>query len=67
VLVLAQRAVLFCFSGFLLAAARRTWVDGATRNLELLRVVLFLVPTRRAGWCCATRRAYLGGLTFVDF
>ncbi|MCI66866.1 hypothetical protein A2U01_0088124, partial [Trifolium medium] len=37
--------------------ARRTWVDGATRNFELLRAVWFLGPTRCAGWCCATRRA----------
>ncbi|MCI30994.1 hypothetical protein A2U01_0052205, partial [Trifolium medium] len=31
-----------CFSvflGFLLASARRAWVGGATRNLELFRVV----------------------------
>ncbi|MCI25620.1 hypothetical protein A2U01_0046811, partial [Trifolium medium] len=61
----AQRAVFFYFSGFLLAAARRAWVGGATRSLGLLRVVLLLVAAQRAGMICVARRAALfraGGL-----
>ncbi|MCI18712.1 hypothetical protein A2U01_0039867, partial [Trifolium medium] len=55
VLVLAQRAQqcgatrrISSVSCFLLVPARRAWVGGATRSLELLRVVWFLVPARRA-------------------
>ncbi|MCI00342.1 hypothetical protein A2U01_0021360, partial [Trifolium medium] len=48
---------LVLFPVFLLISARRAWVDSATHSLELLRVVLFLVPARHAGWCCATHKA----------
>ncbi|MCI31305.1 hypothetical protein A2U01_0052517, partial [Trifolium medium] len=44
---------------FLLASARRAWVGGATRSLELYRVVLLLIVARRAGVICAARRAAL--------
>ncbi|MCI24941.1 hypothetical protein A2U01_0046128, partial [Trifolium medium] len=47
------------FLVFLLAAARRAWVGGATPSLVLFRVVLFLVAARRTGVSCAARRATL--------
>ncbi|MCI51722.1 hypothetical protein A2U01_0072966, partial [Trifolium medium] len=38
---------------------RHAWVGGATRSLELLRVVLLLVDAQRAGVICTAHRAAL--------
>ncbi|MCI46007.1 hypothetical protein A2U01_0067247, partial [Trifolium medium] len=60
----AQRAMLFCFSSFLLEAARRAWVGGATRSLELFRMVFLLLVARRAVVIGAQSYSILGILAY---